>query len=88
MGGPGQVLQESDMDVISLEFILFVIITFALYWIIPARSRWLVLLGASLYFYYTYSITYLFILLAVSVVSFLAALPCSEIAGKASGQKG
>ena len=61
------------MDVISLEFILFVIITFALYWIIPARSRWLVLLGASLYFYYTYSITYLFILLAVSVVSFLAA---------------
>ena len=73
MGGPGQVLQESDMDVISLEFILFVIITFALYWIIPARSRWLVLLGASLYFYYTYSITYLFILLSVSVVSFLAA---------------
>ena len=61
------------MDVISLEFALFVIITFILYWIIPARSRWLVLLGASLYFYYTYSVNYLYILLAASAVTYLAA---------------
>ena len=61
------------MGVISLEFALFVIITFTLYWFIPARLRWLVLLGASLYFYYTYSVTYLYILLAVSTVSYIAA---------------
>lgn len=62
------------MDVISLEFALFVVITFALYWIIPSRLRWLVLLGASLYFYYTYSVTYLYILLAVSAVSYFTGI--------------
>jgi len=39
------------MDIVSVEFSVFWLITAALYFIFPLNHRWLVLLGSSIYFY-------------------------------------
>jgi len=51
----------------SLPFLVFFSITAILYWLIPAKLRWLLLLAASLFFYGWFRPAYVF-LLSVSVI--------------------
>lgn len=58
----------------SLIFAIFLPIVFAIYWAIPHRFRWPVLLVASYYFYMSYNPKYVVLILLTTGVSYLCAL--------------
>ncbi|SEB00832.1 D-alanyl-lipoteichoic acid acyltransferase DltB, MBOAT superfamily [Pseudobutyrivibrio sp. ACV-2] len=57
----------------SVTFALFLTILFVIYWSIPNKYRWTVLLVASYYFYMSWNVKYILILMFTSVVSYTAA---------------
>lgn len=54
------------MTILSLEFLVFVLVTLAIYYLLPGRWQNLFLLAASYYFYYTWFAFYPFLLLALT----------------------
>ena len=58
----------------SLEFLLFLSITFCLYWLTPHKARYLVLLAASYFFYMYWNPGLVFLILFTTVVSYLAGI--------------
>lgn len=58
----------------TLEFLIFFCIVFAVYYIVPKKIQWLVLLVASMYFYTCASLDYIIYLLAATVITYLGAL--------------
>ena len=62
------------MNFNSLEFLIFLPIVLAGYWILPFKARWVWLLGASYYFYMSWNAELFFLILTTTVVSYLAAL--------------
>ena len=57
------------MDITSFEFGLFFLISIIVYWIIPLKHRWIVLLLASIAFFLISSNPWTIIYLAVSIIS-------------------
>lgn len=57
------------MDITSFIFLAFVGISLFIYWLIPAKVQWLVLLADSLIFYFVTVKPYTFIYVAVSVLT-------------------
>ncbi len=62
------------MTLTGISFVLFFFIAFNIYYLVPVKKQWYVLLAASLCFYGLISIKMLFILLLVSIISYLAAI--------------
>ncbi len=58
----------------SLAFAGFLLAAFALYWALPHRFRWGVLLVANYLFYLSWGFPYVFLLLATTALSYVAAL--------------
>lgn len=58
----------------SYQFAIFLPIVFIVYWIIPDKIRWLFLLLASYYFYMSWNIKYVFLILFTTIISYLCAL--------------
>lgn len=58
----------------SLEFILFFPVVCLLYFAVPHKLRWLVLLIASYYFYMSWKASYALLLLSVTLINYLAGL--------------
>lgn len=58
----------------TLEFFIFFAAVFCIWLIIPLHYRWVVLLGASYYFYFTWNPSYIFILAFCSVASWWLAV--------------
>lgn len=58
----------------SWQFAIFLPIVFILYWIIPHRFRWILLLTASYYFYMSWNVKYVVLILFTTVVSYIAAI--------------
>ena len=58
----------------SNAFYIFFPIVFTVYWIIPAKYRWGVLLISSYYFYMSWNIKYVTLILTTTLVSYCAAL--------------
>lgn len=58
----------------SLSFGYFLPVVFALYWIAPHRFRWGVLLAASYFFYMSWNVKYVVLILFTTAVSYVAAL--------------
>ncbi|MDD4113282.1 MAG: MBOAT family protein, partial [Herbinix sp.] len=56
----------------SYEFILFIVILFALYYLIPKRFQWMLLLLASYVFYSFAGLGYLAYILATTLSTYLA----------------
>jgi D-alanyl-lipoteichoic acid acyltransferase DltB (MBOAT superfamily) len=56
------------MNFISTEFILFFSVVFSLYFLVPAKIKWLYLLAASLFFYGYYNLFNLALLLIPTVI--------------------
>ncbi len=56
----------------SMAFAVFLPIVFILYWVLPQRFRWILLLAASYYFYMSWDVKYVFLILFTTVVSYLA----------------
>ncbi len=62
----------------SISFAVFLPIVFALYWIMPHKYRWGVLLVASYYFYMSWNPKYVVLILSTTFVSYLAAIIIEE----------
>lgn len=58
----------------SIHFFYFLGILLPLYFITPHKFRWIVMLGASLYFYMSWNVKYLFLILFTTSVSYLSAI--------------
>ena len=58
----------------SLHFALFLPIVFTLYWISPHRFRWMILLLSSYYFYMSWNVKYVVLIVFTTVVSYFAAI--------------
>ena len=59
------------MPFASVEYLLFLPITFILFWICPKKARWIVLLAASCFFYMFYNWKLIFIFLITIVISYV-----------------
>lgn len=66
----------------SLAFLLFFPAVSALYFLLPQRFRWLLLLLASCYFYMYFIPVYMLILAAIIVVDYLAGIAIERSAGR------
>lgn len=58
----------------SLQFAIFLPVVFAMYWLLPHKYRWMFLLGASYYFYMSWNVKYVFLILLTTGVTYFAAL--------------
>ena len=54
----------------SFSFLGFFALLVIIYYAIPHRFRWVLLLVASLYFYATFNVNYVLLLLATTIVAF------------------
>lgn len=64
---------------ISFEFLVFVAITLLLYFCVPMRIRWLVLLGASIYFYGSSGILNLLFVLVTARIAYVIAYNIEKV---------
>ncbi len=58
----------------SFAFLLFFAFVFVLFWKLPSQHRWLLLLGASYYFYFSWKPVYVLLLLATTLITYVAAV--------------
>lgn len=58
----------------SWQFAVFLPIVFALYWSLPHRFRWFLILIASYYFYMSWNVKYVVLILFTTIVSYWAAI--------------
>ena len=66
----------------SLQFAVFLPVVFTLYWLIPHRFRWILLLASSYYFYMGWNAKYVFLILFTTVASYCAGLGLEKAATK------
>ncbi|MDD4773050.1 MAG: MBOAT family protein [Eubacteriales bacterium] len=66
----------------SFTFLVFFIIVFTLYFLCPKKTRWLVLLGASIYFYASWNVAYIILIFCTIAVSYSAARLIEMASGK------
>jgi len=58
----------------SFAFAVFLPMVFILYWLIPQRFRWVLLLAASYYFYMSWNAIYAILILFTTVISYFCGL--------------
>ena len=74
------------MSLVSFTFLLFILATLVLYFAVPLRYRWGVLLAMSLVFYLLSSKVMIVVLLAVSAVTYFTALRIHAVTETAKRQ--
>ena len=62
----------------SIEFLFFLPLVIALYYAIPGRYRWVLLLAASFYFYAAWKLEYLFLMFVSILIDYFSALGMSR----------
>ena len=63
----------------TLKFLIFFCIVFLVYYIVPKKLRWLVLLVASIYFYLCASVKYVVFVISASLITYFGALIIHKI---------
>ena len=58
----------------SWQFSLFLPAVFAIYWALPHRFRWFIILISSYWFYMSWNVRYVVLILFTTIVSYLAAI--------------
>lgn len=66
------------MNFNSLAFLIFLVVVLILYWLLPHKVRWVLLLVASYYFYMSWNPWLIFLILGTTLVSYGAALAISK----------
>lgn len=61
------------MNFNSIEFLIFYCIVLLMYWIVPYKIRWILLLAASWYFYMSWNPKFLLLILSTTAVTFFCA---------------
>ena len=67
------------MSITSFSFILFVLIVVILYYAVPRKLQWMVLLAASILFYLSFSVIGLFLLVGTSFFAYFSALQIQKV---------
>lgn len=62
------------MTITRTPFYIFLIVLFGLYYIVPKKWQWLILLGGSMYFYYHFGIPALIFLIGTILFTYIAGL--------------
>ena len=62
------------MTFISLEFVIFLIIVFTIYWKIKASYRWMLLFISSYYFYMCWNVEYVGLIFITTYISYICAI--------------
>lgn len=57
----------------SLAFAIFLPVVFGLYWLVPNKYQWLVIMLSSCYFYMSWNVKYILIILFITAVSYICA---------------
>lgn len=57
----------------SFEYAFFLPIVFILYWMLPHKFRWILMLSASYYFYMSWNVKYVVLILFTTMITYLAA---------------
>ena len=63
----------------SIGYLLFLPVTVVLYYLLPFRWRWALLLAASYFFYLLWRVEFVLVLMTATLVSYYAALKMGEI---------
>ena len=58
----------------SLGFAIFMPVVFVIYWLLPHKYRWALLLISSYYFYMSWNPNYIVLILSATFVSYLAGI--------------
>ena len=58
----------------TLAFAIFMTVVFLVYWIIPHKFRWMVLLAANIYFFFSFDVKYLLLLFFTILISYFVGL--------------
>lgn len=58
----------------SFQFAIFLPIVFMLYWALPNKFRWILMLMASYYFYMSWNSKYVILILSTTLISYLSAI--------------
>lgn len=58
----------------SLEYAVFLPLVFALYWILPHKFRWILLFISSYYFYMSWNVKYVALILFTTIISYVCSL--------------
>lgn len=66
----------------SLAFAIFLPIVFFLYWALPQKYRWILLLISSYYFYMSWNVKYVMLILFTTAVSYASAIFMEKIRKK------
>ena len=66
----------------SLSFLAFFAVLAVVYYAMPHRFRWPLLLVASLYFYAAFSARYLLLLIGITLIAYLGGLAMGASAGR------
>lgn len=62
------------MSFSSITFLIFMVAVFIIYWILPHKLRWVVLLAANILFYASYEARFLLLILLLTPVSYFCAI--------------
>ena len=63
----------------SITFILFMTIVFIIYWFINNKYRWILLLIASYYFYLSWDVKGIFLIISTTILSYSSAILMEKI---------
>ena len=72
------------MNFNSLEFLIFLPVVTVLYWVLPFRFRWVLLLAASLFFYMSWNVWLIVLIGITTVTAYVAAIGISRARGRAA----
>jgi alginate O-acetyltransferase complex protein AlgI len=70
-----------------MHFVFFLPLVVAFYYMIPYRFRWIMLLGASYYFYMCWRVEYIFLIIASTLVDYFAGIQMSKTSDKSKRKK-
>ena len=71
----------------SLHFLLFYPTVCFIYFAIPHRFRWIILLAASYYFYMCWKVEYIFLILITTLINYFAAIRMERVNHKEDKKK-
>ncbi len=66
----------------SIEFVLFLPIVIILYYLTPHKYRWILLLSASYYFYMSWKVEYIFLIIFSTLVDYFSGLMMERYSSK------
>lgn len=62
----------------SVDFLLFLPLVIILYYLIPGKHRWIMLLAASYFFYMSWKVEYVFLIIASTLIDYFAGIQMSR----------